>query len=185
MALRAGLFLSCSVVKTARIPAIVRVTAPLCRRSSSAGRKMEELLANEEVVGFSNKSCQTYVMNTHNSTMSSLSYPCHKLKIPSIKSRLSLTSSACPLTIFEPSISSSESFILSEPLILSSTISNPPTISSEWVCITPSDPSSLHVEGKHEQYCSSVLKKRRKKMNKHKYKKWRKKMRFKRRALQK
>lgn len=33
--------------------------------------------------------------------------------------------------------------------------------------------------------CSSVLKKRRKKMNRHKYRKWRKRMRFKRRALNK
>ena len=32
-------------------------------------------------------------------------------------------------------------------------------------------------------YCSSILKKRRKKMNRHKYRKWRKRMRFVRRAL--
>lgn len=41
----------------------------------------------------------------------------------------------------------------------------------------PSSPSSLGVE------CSSVLKKRRKKMNKHKYRKWRKKTLFLRRRL--
>lgn len=34
-----------------------------------------------------------------------------------------------------------------------------------------------------EKHCSSVLKKRRKKMRRHKYRKWRKRMRFKRRAL--
>ena len=34
-------------------------------------------------------------------------------------------------------------------------------------------------------YCSSVLKKRRRKMNRHKYKKWRKRMRFLRRSLKK
>lgn len=37
----------------------------------------------------------------------------------------------------------------------------------------------------HDLYCSSILKKRRKKMNKHKYRKWRKRMRFLRRKLQK
>lgn len=34
-------------------------------------------------------------------------------------------------------------------------------------------------------YCSSILKKRRKKMNRHKYRKWRKRMRFLRRSLKK
>ena len=38
-------------------------------------------------------------------------------------------------------------------------------------------------QSEEKHYCSSVLKKRRKKINKHKYKKWRKKMLFKRRAL--
>jgi len=36
-----------------------------------------------------------------------------------------------------------------------------------------------------KMYCSSILKKRRKKMNRHKYRKWRKRMRFVRRALKK
>lgn len=41
------------------------------------------------------------------------------------------------------------------------------------------------VEGDEGKKCSSVLKKRRKKMNRHKYRKWRKRMTFKRRALKK
>lgn len=49
---------------------------------------------------------------------------------------------------------------------------------SEWSRL---DDTPLH----SNKICSSVLKKRRKKMNKHKYRKWRKKMRFVRRAQKK
>lgn len=45
--------------------------------------------------------------------------------------------------------------------------------------------ATLPARLEQEKVCSSVLKKRRKKMNKHKYRKWRRRTRFIRRALQK
>ena len=98
----------------------------------------------------------------------------------------------CPFTISKPPyvsqpiIDSLRPSFLSPEFIFVSSRHSPmvPTVGSVSLTGTSEKVSPSGIEMgqcglEEEQYCSGVLKKRRKKMNKHKYKKWRKKMRFK------
>ncbi len=161
--LRAKLSSTWSTVKVAAVPAFLRRKRTLYSGSSTG--RTEDLLSNEEVafVRVSNRSCPIHGTTTLGLTAFTTSPQNSMFRTWKRQSTLMKSLSDPFANSYEPLVDSCERVRPS---------------------FHPNNSCAEGLESYHRgQQCSSVLKKRRKKMNKHKYKKWRKKMRFKRRAL--